>query len=162
MSESSTLLQFIHLQRQLEAIFINDDIPQAKRSKSVTVLSTVYSVGSATVQQLNIITSSAKVSGRNTKQGGCVSPFLYSDHAFVSSLLLMEINLQSMALYQPRWHKGQRYKLIKYTSAIDISHGSIRVWDLLIKSVIMFTYHKHFPCLSTERDRAIISAVLTD
>lgn len=28
--------------------------------------------------------------------------FLYSKHAFVSSLLLMKINLQSMALYQPQ------------------------------------------------------------
>lgn len=77
--------------------------------------------------------------------------FHYSNHAFVSSLLLMKINLQSMVLYQPRWHKGQRYTLIKSTTAIDISHGLMRVWDLLIKCLIMFTHHKHFPCLSTAK-----------
>lgn len=44
---SSTLLQFIHLQCKLEPISINDDIPQAKRLKSVPP--TVYA-GSATVQ----------------------------------------------------------------------------------------------------------------
>lgn len=99
-----------------------------------------------------ITASSAKVLDQNHKQD-LLPHCLDSNSAFVSSLLLMKINLLSMALYQPQWHKGQRYRLIKYTSAIYISHGSMRVWDLLIKSVIMFTHHKHFACRSAVRWR---------